>query len=319
MIAGGSKRVLLTGTSGYVGGRLLPLLEHAGHRVRCLARRPELLKPKVGTGTEVVAGDLLDRSTLTPALAGIEAAYYLVHSMGSRGEFEAEDRHAAQHFADAARDAGVRRIIYLGGLGDSRQPLSSHLRSRQEVGELLRMSGVKMIEFRAAVVIGAGSLSFELIRALVERLPIMITPRWVSVPTQPIAIADVLQYLLLALDLPCEDSPIFEIGGRDQVSYGGLMREYARQRRLPRLMIPVPVLTPWLSSWWLHLVTPIRAQVGRKLIEGIRVPTIVEDDRARRAFPIHPMGTREAIAAALKERMKISPGSHGPPPSSRPA
>jgi len=305
MTAGGSKRILLTGATGYVGGRLLPLLEQTGHRVRCLVRRPEFLAARVGAMTEVVAGDVLDRATLTPALAGIEAAYYLVHSMGSRGGFEAEDRRAAQHFADAARDAGVRRIIYLGGLGDSRQPLSSHLRSRQEVGELLRRSGVKVIEFRAAVIIGAGSLSFELIRALVERLPIMITPRWVSVPTQPIAIADVLQYLQLALELPCEGSTVFEIGGADQVSYGGLMREYARQRGLRRLLIPVPVLTPWLSSWWLHLVTPIRAQVGRQLIEGIRVPTVVTDDRARRAFPIHPMGTREAIAAALKERMKI--------------
>jgi uncharacterized protein YbjT (DUF2867 family) len=306
MTAGDSKRILLTGATGYVGGRLLPLLEQAGHQVRCLARRPEALRSRVARETEVVAGDVLDAASLTPALAGIEVAYYLVHAMGSRGGFEAEDRQAAQHFADAARQAGVRRIIYLGGLGDSRQPLSSHLRSRQEVGELLRTSGVPVIEFRAAVIIGAGSLSFELIRALVERLPVMITPRWISVPTQPIAIADVLQYLLRALDLPCEGNPIFEIGGADQVSYGDLMREYARQRRLPRLMIPVPVLTPRLSSWWLHLVTPVRAQVGRQLIEGIRVPTVVTDDRARRAFPIHPMGARDAITAAIEEQREVS-------------
>jgi len=206
-------------------------------------------------------------------MEGVHTAYYLVHSMASAGSFEEEDRVASRVFGDAAREAGVRRIIYLGGLGSSSEKLSAHLRSRQEVGEILRSSGVPVIEFRASIVIGSGSLSFEMIRALVERLPVMIAPRWVSVPAQPIAIADLLNYLLAALDLPPDTSRIFEIGGSDTVSYGGLMREYARQRGLRRLVISVPVLTPRLSSLWLGLVTPLYVQVGRKLIDSIRHPT----------------------------------------------
>ena len=256
-------------------------------------------------------GDVLDAASLPDAMSGVTTAYYLVHSMGSAGEFETEDRRAAQNFAEAARAAGVRRIIYLGGLGDERAGLSAHLRSRHEVGEVLRSSGVPLIEFRASVVIGAGSLSFELVRALVERLPVMVTPRWVEVATQPIAIGDLLAYLLAALDLPPGPSRIFEIGGSDRTSYGALMREYAAQRGLRRWILPVPVLTPRLSSLWLALVTPVHARVGRELIEGVRNPTVVNDPSALEAFAIRPRGFREAIAAAIRDedaRVAAAPG-----------
>jgi uncharacterized protein YbjT (DUF2867 family) len=292
--------ILVTGATGYVGGQLLKALLAAGHRVRCLARRPELLRIPEMAGAELVAGDLLDATSVRAAMLAIHTAFYLVHSMGSAGSFEEEDRRAAGNFADAARDLGVSRIVYLGGLGASSPTLSPHLRSRHEVGEILRSSGVPVIEFRASVVIGSGSLSFEMIRSLVELLPVMIAPRWVAIPAQPIAIRDLLEYLLAALDLPCEGSRVFEIGGADQVSYGGLMREYARQRGLKRLIIPVPVLTPRLSSLWLGLVTPLYVRVGRKLIDSIRHPTVVRDRSALAEFTVRPVGYREAIAAALR-------------------
>jgi uncharacterized protein YbjT (DUF2867 family) len=291
--------ILLTGATGYVGGELLRALLARGHRVRCLARRPEALRTAAKPGTEVVRGDVLDAASVRAALAGVDTAYYLVHSMGSPGRFEEEDRTAARIFSDAARDAGVRRIVYLGGLGRSGHELSAHLRSRQEVGEILRASGVEVIEFRASIVIGSGSLSFEMIRALVERLPLMLAPRWVDVPAQPIAIHDLLEYLLAALDLPSDASRVFEIGGADRISYGDLMREYARQRGLKRLILSVPVLTPRLSGLWLSLVTPLYVRVGRKLIDSIRRPTVVEDRSALTAFPIRPCGFREAVAGAL--------------------
>jgi len=292
--------VLVTGATGYVGGRLRQALEERGWPVRCMARRPEYLRSRVGPQTEVVGADCLDRSTLAPALRGVHTAYYLVHSMGSpTGDFEERDRTAARNFAEAAREAGVRRIVYLGGLAASRAPLSPHLRSRLETGELLRSTGVPVVELRASIILGSGSLSFELIRALVERLPIMLCPRWVWTLAQPIAIEDVIAYLLAVLDLPEETSDIFEIGGTDRVSYGDIMREYARQRGLRRWLIAVPVLTPRLSSLWLGLTTPVYARVGRKLVESLRNPSIVEDDRALRVFPIRPMGLRQAIERAL--------------------
>ncbi len=291
--------VLIAGATGYVGGELLKALLNAGYRVRCLARHPEALREKELHGLEVVAGDVLNSTSVRAAIAGVGTAYYLVHSMGSAQSFEEQDRTGAQNFANAARDAGVQRIIYLGGLGRSSDQLSTHLRSRQEVGEILRSGGVPVIEFRASVVIGSGSLSFEIIRALVERLPVMIAPRWVSVDAQPIAIADLLAYLIAALDHPIDASEIFEIGGSDRVSYGGLMREYARQRGLKRLVISVPVLTPRLSSLWLGLVTPLYVRVGRKLIDSIRHSTVVEDPRALTEFDIRPCGFREAITAAI--------------------
>ena len=293
-------KVLLTGASGYVGGRLLRLLSDLSIPVRCLARHPEFLSARVTDTVEVVRGDVLDRESLSAAMAGVETAYYFVHSMGSADDFEEADRRAARNFAEAAREAGVRRIIYLGGLGDEEHQLSPHLRSRHEVGQLLRSTGVQVIEFRASIVLGSGSLSFEMIRALVEKLPIMITPRWVAILAQPIAIEDLLKYLVAALQLTGSDSHVYEIGGADQVSYGELMREYARQRGLRRLLIRVPVLTPRLSSLWLGLVTPLYARIGRKLIDSIRHPTLVRDPSALAAFDIRPVGYREAIAAALR-------------------
>lgn len=290
-------RVLLTGATGYIGGRLLEALESRGIPVRCLARRPEHLARRVGPDTEVVAGNVLEPDSLPETLRGTEVAFYLVHSMGS-DDFEARDRAGAEHFAGAARSAGLRRIVYLGGLG-SGQELSAHLRSRQEVGRILGESGVPTLELRASVILGSGSLSFEMIRALVERLPVMVTPRWVDTPTQPIAVEDVVRYLEEALELPLEGSEVLEIGGADRVSYGEVMREYARQRGLRRVMIPVPFLTPRLSSLWLGLVTPVYARVGKKLIDGLRNPTVVEDDRALRRFSVRPVGIREAIARAL--------------------
>ncbi len=292
--------VLLTGATGYVGGRLLKKLEALGVTTRCLARHPEHLRGRIEPGVEVVAGDVMDSQSLVAALAGIHTAYYLIHSMGSAGSFEDQDRTGAQNFGQAARAAGVQRIVYLGGLGDEQESLSPHLRSRHEVGDILRASGVPVIEFRASIILGSGSLSFELIRSLVERLPVMITPRWVRVPAQPIAINDVLSYLIAALDLPHSVSSTYEIGGADQVGYADLMREYARQRGLKRWLIPVPVLTPRLSSLWLGLVTPVFARIGRKLIESIRHSTVVRDPAALAEFPIRPVGVRQAIADALR-------------------
>ena len=293
--------VLLNGATGYVGGRLLKKLEALGVATRCLARRPENLRGRIGPSVEVVAGDVMEDShSLAAAFAGVHTAYYLIHSMGSAGCFEEQDRLGAQNFGQAARAAGVQRIVYLGGLGDEQQSLSPHLRSRHEVGDILRASGVPVIEFRASIVLGSGSLSFELIRSLVERLPVMITPRWVRVPAQPIAINDVLSYLIAALDLPHSGSRTYEIGGADQVGYADLMKEYARQRGLKRWLIPVPVLTPRLSSLWLGLVTPVFARIGRKLIESIRHSTVVRDPAALADFPIRPVGVRQAIADALR-------------------
>jgi len=293
--------VLLTGATGYIGGRLLPFLMADGWRMRCLARQPEHLLPRVPAHVEVMQGDLLNVESLSAVMKGVEVAFYLVHSMGATGDFEKQDRLAAENFAAAARAAGVQRIIYLGGLGEDGPELSAHLRSRHEVGERLRAHGVPVIEFRASIIIGSGSLSFEMIRALVERLPVMVTPRWVQVTAQPIAVGDVLGYLRAALTVETGNRSLtIEIGGPDRVSYGELMREYARQRGLRRVMIPVPLLTPRLSSLWLGLVTPLYARVGRKLVDSVRHPTVVRDDSARRLFPIRPVGVRAAIARALQ-------------------
>ncbi len=292
--------ILLTGGSGYVGGRLIPLLEKQGVRLRCLARSPEKMRPRVQPGTEIVQGDVLDLASLDRALQGVQMAYYLVHLMSGSKDFEKEDRQAATNFAQAARNAGVRRIIYLGGLGDDADPkLSPHLRSRHEVGQILRDSGVETTEFRASLVIGTGSLSFDLVKSLTDRLPIMLCPRWLTTPTQPIAVDDVLAYLLASKDLPPSESRIFEIGSPDVTTYGGMIREYARQKGMRRWLISVPVLTPYLSSLWLALVTPASFEVGRHLIEGLKNPTVVRDKTALDLFPIRPMGIREAIQKAL--------------------
>ena len=292
-------RILLTGATGYVGGVLLKELESRGHAVRCLARRPGKLDGLTGPSTEVVAGDAADPEVLARACDGIDVAYWLVHSMESGVDFERSDRLAAERFAAAASAAGVRRIIYLGGLGAEDDRLSAHLRSRHEVGAILRASGLDVVEFRASIVIGAGSFSFDLVRTLVERLPVMICPAWLATPTQPIAIADVVAYLAAAVDLPPAGPRIFEIGGPDRVSYGAIMQEYARQRGLWRLMIPVPVLTPRLSSLWLKLVTPKYSKVGRKLIDGLKNPTVVTSDAAVHAFAIRPRSLSVAVHEAM--------------------
>jgi len=291
--------ILLTGASGYIGGRLLPSLENQGYRVRCVARHPEILKQKAGPSTEVVAGDVLDRPSLDSALHGVDVAYYMVHSMSSTGSFEETDRQAARNFSEAAKAAGVKGLIYVGGLGSDEEELSTHLRSRHEVGDILRQSGLPLLEFRASAVIGSGSASFELIRALVERLPIMLTPRWVKGKAQPIAIDDLLDYLMEALRIPISNYRMYEIGGADQVSYADMMRTYGRQRGLEPLIIPVPVLTPWLSALWLGLVTPLYARIGRAIIESIVHVTVVRDNAALTTFSVRPMGIDEAIRRAL--------------------
>lgn len=291
-------RVLIVGASGYIGGRLVPLLHDRGHEIVLAGRDPRTISPRF-PGMRVVTADLLDPATLPPALEGVELAYYLAHAMGAgeRG-FAERDRTAARNFARAAAAAGVRRIIYLGGLGEDGAHLSHHLASRHETGAELAAHGVPVTEFRAAVIIGSGSASFEILRHLTERLPVMITPRWVATRCQPIGIQDVLDYLVLAADRP-EVTGVVEIGGPDVLSYGEMMRRYARQRGLRRLMIPVPVLTPRLSSYWVNLVSPVPAGIARPLIEGLRSKVVVRDPRPAAAFPVTPTPYDEALARAI--------------------
>lgn len=290
-------KILLTGATGYIGGRLLRAIESAGLPLRCMVRNPDRLQGRVASTTEIAAGDCLDTDSLKSAMQGVYTAYYLVHSMGNAESFEEQDKRAARNFAAAAQAAGVRRIIYLGGLGEG--ALSPHLRSRQEVGAILRAAGLSVVEFRASIVIGSGSLSFEIIRALVERLPVMICPRWVAVESQPIGVEDLIGYLVAALDLPIDETRVIETGGPDRVSYRDIMGEYAHQRGLHRWMISIPILTPRLSSLWLGLVTPVYARVGRKLIDSIRNKTIVNDRSAMTLFARRPIGLRAMIERAL--------------------
>lgn len=290
----------MTGGTGYVGGRLIPLLRNRQDvDLRLMAREPDYLRARVGKTVEIVHGDVTEPTTLNDALRGIDVAYYLVHSMGTGRDFEDQDRVAARNFAAAARAAGVQKIVYLGGLGDEDESLSKHLRSRHEVGRILQESEAQVIEFRASIIIGSGSLSFELIRSLVQKLPVMICPKWVSTRAQPIAVEDVLAYLTSSLDHESCESRIYEIGGPDQVSYGDLMREYARQRGLKRWMISVPFLSARLSSLWLGLVTPVYATIGRKLVESLKNPTVVTDSAALQEFPVRPMTLSIAIERAL--------------------
>lgn len=291
------RTILLTGATGYIGGRLVNALRESSNILRCLTRRPGYLKERLGGDVEVVEGDVLDISSLRTALHGVDIAYYLVHSLQGKN-FEAQDREGARNFATAAKECGVKRIIYLGGLGRG-DNLSSHLESRQEVGRVLRESGVPTLEFRASIIIGSGSLSYEMFRALVRKLPVMVMPRWTKMLAQPIAVEDVIAYLVEALKYETNQSEVFEIGGADQVSYLEIMKEFARQRGLRRLMIPVPVLSPRLSSLWLGLVTPLYAQVGRKLIDSVRNDTVITNNRAGEVFTVRPRGIADAIARAL--------------------
>lgn len=295
------KRILVTGATGYVGGRLVPRLLAEGHHVRCMVRDPS----RVGERSwekeaEVVAGDVLQPESLEPALAGADTAYYLVHSMAGGKGFHERDLEGARNFGAAAVAAGCRRIIYLGGLIPDSGDLSNHLESRKATGEALRQAGVQVIEFRAGVVVGSGSLSFEMVRHLTERIPVLIMPRWVHTRTQPIGIRELLSYLTAAASLEQEGHQIIEIGGSDVVSYGDMMMIYAKIRGLRRLSVPVPVLTPRLSSYWVDLVTPIPAAIARPLIDGLKTPLEVTDDKARQFFPeIIPVSYEQSVRRAL--------------------
>ncbi len=297
--------ILITGATGYVGGRLVPRLLEQGHTVRCMVRDPGRLQGRAWlSDVEVVRGDVLDESSLAPALTGIDVAYYLVHSLGGGHDFYERDARAARAFGHAAWGAGVGRIIYLGGLGDPASDLSEHLRSRQQTGEALREGGVPVTEFRAAVIVGAGSLSFEMIRYLTERVPIMICPSWVYTRIQPIAIRNVLDYLAAALDTPASAGQVIEIGGADVITYGEMMTRYAALRGLRRFLVPVPVLTPRLSSYWVHLVTPIPSSIAQPLIEGLRNEVIVRNPGAREMFPRIELMTYEAAVRAALARLE---------------
>ncbi len=297
----GGPLTLVTGSTGYIGGRLVPRLLESGHPVRCLVRDPARLQGHSWkSAVEVVRGDLLRPETLATAMHGVSTAYYLVHSLGAGSDFHQRDLEAARHFSEAAYRAGVQRIIYLGGLAEGSTELSEHLRSRQQTGDVLRRAGVAVTEFRAGVIVGSGSLSFEMIRYLTERVPVMICPRWVYTKTQPIGIREVLEYLAAAIATPQSDGQIVEIGGSEVVTYGEMMTIYAEVRGLWRWMLPVPILTPRLSSYWVNLVTPIPAVIARPLIEGLRNENVVRDPRALKLFPqIQPVSYRTSVERAL--------------------
>ncbi|MEI6322991.1 MAG: SDR family oxidoreductase [bacterium] len=293
--------VLVTGATGYIGSRLVSRLLEAGYRVRCLVRDATRLQGRTWCGhVQMVEGDVLKPDSLVGAMQGVSVAYYFVHSLAAGPDYYARDLEAAHNFGVEAKSQGVSRIIYLGGLGDSDSDLSMHLRSRQRTGDELRKSGVPVTEFRAGVIVGSGSISFEMIRYLTERVPLMICPRWVFTRIQPIAIRNVLDYLVEALRQPESADQIIEIGGSDVITYGEMLIFYAEVRGLHRLLIPVPVLTPKLSSYWVHFVTPIPASIARPLIEGLKNEVVVRNDLARKLFPsIEPMNYRTAVKLAL--------------------
>ena len=293
--------ILVTGATGYVGGRLVPRLLEAGYQVRCLVRDPARLQGRPWFGqVEIVQGDVLKPETLALAMQDVDAAYYMVHSMKSSADFHQRDLTAARNFGNAAKSAGIKRLIYLGGLVDPNSTLSEHLSSRQQTGQVLQEAGIPVTEFRAAAIIGSGSLSFEMVRYLTERVPVMICPRWVYTRTQPIAIRDVLSYLVAALEVPASAGQIIEIGGADVLTYGEMMLGYARARGLRRYLVPVPVLTPRLSSYWVHWVTPIPAEIAKPLIQGLRNELIVREKTAQQLFPqIRPVDYQTAVQRAL--------------------
>ncbi len=295
------QNILVTGPTGYVGGRLVPQLLDRGYQVRVFARDPVRLSGRSWIDqVEVLEGNVLQAEDLPPAMEGVDAAYYLIHNMSERAGYREQELQAARNFARAAQAAGVKRIIYLGALGDPGSDLAPHLKSRQDTGRVLAEYGVPVTEFRAAIIVGSGSISFEMIRYLTEKLPIMICPRWVYQQVQPISIEDVLAYLIAALTTPRSSGRVIEIGGADQLAYAEMMTVYGEIRGLKRTLIPVPVLTPGLSSHWVHWITPVPASVTRPLIEGLVNEILVQDPLARELFPsIQPLSYRQAVESAL--------------------
>lgn len=299
------RSVAVTGATGYVGGRLVPLLLEAGYEVRCVVREPRKVEERPwrrDPHVSVVRSDLSDAAALAARLEGCKAGYYLIHSMESSGTAYAErDRKLAGVFAQAAAAAGVERIVYLGGLGELGAGLSEHLSSRREVERVLAGTGVPVTVFRAAMIIGSGSASFEILRYLVERLPVMVTPSWVRTESQPVAIADVLHWLVRCLTVPDTAGRTLEIGGADVLAYRDLMRIMAEELGLPRrLIVSLPVLTPRLSSLWIGLVTPVSYRIARPLAEGLRNRVVVTSDEVQRLMPHEPLGARAAIRDALE-------------------
>ncbi len=293
-------KALVLGATGYVGRRLVPRLIAKGHEVRCLVRNPAKAPKDVWKGAEIVTGDVFKPESLAPAMNDIEIVYYLVHSMtSSEKDFEQLDREAAANTATAAKQAGVKRIIYLGGLGKRLEVQSRHLRSRHEVGDILRASGIAVTEFRAAVLIGTGSFSFEMIHHLVNRLPVMICPRWVLIKTQPIDIDDALRYLSESPDKPESAGRVLDIGGPDVLTYYDMMMTVARVLDLKRYIIRVPVLTPRLSSYWVRFVTPVSVKLARSIIESLGSETVCENDDARKIFGFETSAFETAVKKAL--------------------